>query len=1096
MDSKFNILTDDAEQEDLLENKAHENIANHLYGFITDTNSHGLTVGIEGKWGSGKSTVIKILNEKLKKSKDIFVFYIDTWAHEGDPLRRIFLESFISRIEKTDQFRKLDSKGKEELNNIKGKIQYKQKTTLISKMPEIDTAGKVTTALAFLVPLGTVLVESTFPDVTIKWGLSPHWVFLLGLLLVVAPFLSFLLFSCLKKSFFKNKDCDTIKETSNEEEKSSVDFDLYFTNLQDFLSRKLNITKIVCIIDNLDRVRENDALKIWSTLQIFVQGKNSNINNNGQDEKLKFWVLVPYDEQRLRKLWDNGNIKKDDKESLCSKSVFDKSFQLRICVPQLIIGDWEDFAKTQIERALSHYEKNEKEIILDVLKWTRKDLNDSPTPREIKMYINQIGFLYPLNKQYISLASVCYYIVLKYLYSKSSDEIKDGLVAGSIPDQSMELYQYKQELTSELSSLIFMIPKEKALQLLLQKPIQKGLDNDGDYLMKLKNKHKQVFYTVLENILIKGKDLNIQTTIITLYKTFYEKDEDIITILTRYINSSPVKSDIFAHIENYSTECWEIIIKLNINDNSFIDKINRTIPHAVDEQINKKNNEKVFVPILETIITTLDDKCAIQIKYNDLTFSGFEKIYSQIGNNTSHIAKCFDNIKHFDEDVSAQLDLVPFESAKSISENLPALIDIQLQTGKEISWENTFSSIERCLATDLNKNNCIIILQILEKLQKCTHTNTVIDTVKQILKSGHFWNNVYAVNTTEKNIATYLLAKYTDNVETFSVPQINYAPNVFHTARNALRTRDPELANYFYKLSSYTDDYKFIWRLSENSTYKLVGDIIIFATEKQTDNFFNQKNPYKLLINAFNLVEEKYYPDIVTCFITLGNLEKSLTNDETFEFIKNPIATLLILKSTQNEEVFKSIITELCNCSEEQWNNIFTSHLEVLDIIAYLVSNQKSINFTNGFYKAYFNHLFNTSQRREIEISKLVAPYFAMKKEFQEEFTLQVEMKLLESKFNVSDIIQKVCIELIRCKYLTSEKKTDFSDLIKTKIEAKEESSLKFIVKLIENAQIKYLPDSHYSEVLKESIRNLADNELKSKLADIFRVNLTDGKQV
>ncbi|WP_297648039.1 P-loop NTPase fold protein [uncultured Treponema sp.] len=137
----YSILTDDAEIKDCLKNQTHENIAENLYNLISDSNTSGLAIGLEGKWGSGKSTVIKILSKKLKENPDTFIFYIDTWAHEGDPLRRIFLESFLENVEELSELKKC--KNKEKLKEIQSKIQYRKKTTVISKIPEVDKAGNV-----------------------------------------------------------------------------------------------------------------------------------------------------------------------------------------------------------------------------------------------------------------------------------------------------------------------------------------------------------------------------------------------------------------------------------------------------------------------------------------------------------------------------------------------------------------------------------------------------------------------------------------------------------------------------------------------------------------------------------------------------------------------------------------------------------------------------------------------------------------------------------------------------------------------------------------------------------------------------------------
>ena len=239
---KYKILTDDAVTEDKSRNQTHKNIAEQLYNVISDSATPGLTIGIEGKWGSGKSTVIKILNEKLKGDKGTFVFYIDTWAHEGDPLRRIFLESFIEKIKKTACFQSLKENIKSGLDKIQGEIQYKQKRTVVSRIPEIDRVGKITAALAFLVPFGTVIVDHTYDDVTIKFGCSPHWIFLLGCILTIAPFIVFIVSIFKKLSFFKKVEPDTTTEISNEEEKTSVDFNL---------KKSKTISQSICALQRL-----------------------------------------------------------------------------------------------------------------------------------------------------------------------------------------------------------------------------------------------------------------------------------------------------------------------------------------------------------------------------------------------------------------------------------------------------------------------------------------------------------------------------------------------------------------------------------------------------------------------------------------------------------------------------------------------------------------------------------------------------------------------------------------------------------------------------------------------------------------------------
>ena len=70
----------------------HLELAATLHAII-DSEEGGCAVGLEGTWGSGKSTVVQLLKERLPGC--LFVF--DAWSHEGDPLRRVFIEQLIDR---------------------------------------------------------------------------------------------------------------------------------------------------------------------------------------------------------------------------------------------------------------------------------------------------------------------------------------------------------------------------------------------------------------------------------------------------------------------------------------------------------------------------------------------------------------------------------------------------------------------------------------------------------------------------------------------------------------------------------------------------------------------------------------------------------------------------------------------------------------------------------------------------------------------------------------------------------------------------------------------------------------------------------------
>src|ERR1041384_3148952 len=76
---------------------SHQRIASVLARFI-DSEPGGKAIALTGAWGSGKSTVIRLLRQCLvaldkTRSANTLIYEFDAWAHEGDSLRRAFLES-------------------------------------------------------------------------------------------------------------------------------------------------------------------------------------------------------------------------------------------------------------------------------------------------------------------------------------------------------------------------------------------------------------------------------------------------------------------------------------------------------------------------------------------------------------------------------------------------------------------------------------------------------------------------------------------------------------------------------------------------------------------------------------------------------------------------------------------------------------------------------------------------------------------------------------------------------------------------------------------------------------------------------------------
>ncbi len=97
------LLSDDPSDADEFSAKAHENVAAAIARLVT-SETPGKVIGLEGPWGSGKSTIVRLLSARLRTPQDTsaasetHAVIFDAWAHEGDPLRRTFLEAIIGEL--------------------------------------------------------------------------------------------------------------------------------------------------------------------------------------------------------------------------------------------------------------------------------------------------------------------------------------------------------------------------------------------------------------------------------------------------------------------------------------------------------------------------------------------------------------------------------------------------------------------------------------------------------------------------------------------------------------------------------------------------------------------------------------------------------------------------------------------------------------------------------------------------------------------------------------------------------------------------------------------------------------------------------------
>lgn len=506
----MNLCKEEASSVDLFDGKPLEKVAKALHEVISGSDD-GVTIGLDGEWGSGKSTVVRLLKEMLGSKADMFVF--DAWAHEGDALRRSFLEAIIRHYVQEIKAGSIHGDD-QELTALFMEVAQRKKITKIIHTSKPTGLGILFLLTILAATIGCGLLACCRP---IGDHLFTRIAAIAGAALVSTPFLIMIsnavaiflkrenkgkrfkaLIDSENWSFIESSGTSDVEEhITDESEKSSIEFECLFTTYVSQIIQENPDKKFVIVIDNLDRINVGDALKIWSTLQTFLQNKNA-CSDCSESIYKKLWIVVPYDGQSIAKLWD-----KNQKEgSLVSKSFLEKCFQLRVDVPTPVMATWVSYAKQQAESVFEGKDSRFVECVVRMLCYMHETMADSLTPREIKTYLNEIAITRQIVDPSIEDESVCYYVYCRYLSSNrlNMQSLRSEIIKGEIPAKN-QLQFLPNNVRDQLAGITYGVDAEQGKMLLLTDPILQALvSGDGKTFKDLRDGYGEGFWNVFDYV--------------------------------------------------------------------------------------------------------------------------------------------------------------------------------------------------------------------------------------------------------------------------------------------------------------------------------------------------------------------------------------------------------------------------------------------------------------------------------------------------------------------------------------------------------------------------------------------------------------------
>lgn len=353
----FRFLPDEAIREIKNDRLKHPSIAEALKDIVVNC-PLPFTVGLFGKWGTGKSTIANFLKSKLNEKKgEIAVVDFDVWKYEGGSLRKQFLLTLEKQLkEQKSLVKKYSLSPRVTASTSRG---FEGKITISKeKLGQFGIyTGSILVALAIL----GFIIFKTAPQVLPSYLAS-----------LLAPLFT----SAIILALFKIGSQVITAETetlSFDRFKDPDEFEQEFEKLVD----NIKVDRLLIVIDNLDRVTHKKAVELLSTIKTFLEPKSK-----------KCIFLIQCDEDAIKKHLESVYLKNEGAES--KNTAFDadeflrKFFNTSVKIPPFIDVDLEEYTKELLKETGVAVFHNNPDLISMITQAFREN------PRQIKQFINTL----------------------------------------------------------------------------------------------------------------------------------------------------------------------------------------------------------------------------------------------------------------------------------------------------------------------------------------------------------------------------------------------------------------------------------------------------------------------------------------------------------------------------------------------------------------------------------------------------------------------------------------------------------------------------------------------------------------------------------
>ena len=558
-----NYINSKPTAEDQFEGKSHQRIANSISEHIKDSNNSLKVLGLEGGWGTGKSTIIELIKENLTDTHHLYVY--DCWGHQEDSQRRAFLEEqTLDLLSSNDDL--LETKTEHiDLSGIHHEVTWIEKNKfLLAKKRETNqktvpkiSFGIVIVGLIFIFTPILALISDLLGDsdkATLLKLLFSASLLILSITIWLVATLYKRFISKSKKwinlsslfYIYKGKQLeDTTLEIFSEIEPSVKEFKEWMHSI----SKSLKTKELIIVYDNMDRLPPEKVKEIWSSIHTFF----------AEEKYPKITVIITFDREHLSEAFKNGN-------STTTNEFLNKTFSIIYRVSPPVLTDWKNFFTTKFKEAFEDSENQEIQLVLTIY----DRLTTKFTPRDIILFINELVTLKRIWRDEIKLRYIA-------IFSKKKDYIlenpQETILKDDYLDSLSDLLSDDIELQNNISALAFNVPLEKASQVLLLRDIELALRQEGQNGIIELSKHPYFIY-ILEEV---------------IYNNSLEVDKAILVLSD--LEKSKLNSEILERLNLIWETLNSKLIENNIDSFVFDDKFKKLLQNiSHDSQLKLLNH--------------------------------------------------------------------------------------------------------------------------------------------------------------------------------------------------------------------------------------------------------------------------------------------------------------------------------------------------------------------------------------------------------------------------------------------------------------------------------------------------------------------------